>query len=192
MDAKFKDKNIIKAWENIIESLGLDPKDPNFKETPKRILKSYYEIFEGVDNEDEIKKILSTAFPSDYKGMVIMDNIDCYSMCPHHFLPVHYTVHVGYIADKLVVGASKMPRLVEMLAKRPVLQETFTKEIVDNLMEHLKARGAMAVVTGEHYCMKMRGIKKACSMKTSSLAGSFEMLDVRNEFLELIKLGGVK
>jgi len=185
---RFNDKDIIKGWRLILNGLGLDLNDANFKETPDRILRSYYEIFEGIDNDEKIEKILSTSFPTKYDGMIIENPIRCYSMCPHHFLPVIYDVSIGYIPIKGGLGLSKLPRLVQHLAKAPKLQEDFTKEIVDVFNKKIKPKGVIVIVQGEHLCMHMRGIRKPeCSTITSSFHGCFKDGKVRSEFLSLVK-----
>lgn len=176
------------AWTVIINELGLDINNENFKDTPNRIVREYKEIFAGIECKDEIKKILSTSFPTKYDGMVIEHPIRCYSMCPHHFLPVEYDVSIGYIPKKGGLGLSKLPRLVELLAKAPKLQEDFTKDIIDNLVKAINPKGSMVVVRGKHFCMQMRGVKKQdCITTTSAFSGVFEHQDTRNEFMELIK-----
>jgi len=187
--SKFKDEQIIQGWKLILDGLRLDLKDANFKGTPERILRSYYEIFQGIDSEEEIKKLFLTSFPSNYKGMVIVDNIKCFSQCPHHFQTVEYNVHVGYISENKMIGISKLPRLVQLLARRPILQETFTEDISKILMANLKAEGVMVMVYGKHNCMRTRGIEKPDSVTiTSSIKGIFEEHVVREEFMSLVHL----
>ena len=118
--------------------------------------------------------------------MVIMDNIITFSMCPHHFLPVEYRICVGYISTKQALGISKLVRLVELLSKKPALQEDFTKEITDVLMKELQADGAIVKVYGRHMCMRMRGAKSPSSTTiTSSIAGVFKEPGVREEYNSL-------
>lgn len=188
---KFKDEQILQAWKDILNGLNLDLKDANFKGTPERILKSYYEIFEGLGSEEkEIKELFSKAFPSTYGGMVCEKRIKCFSVCPHHFLPVEYEVSVGYISKNgSMLGLSKLPRLVKILARKPMLQETFTQSIVEYLMKYLEADGAIAIVRGRHLCVAMRGIEQldACTI-TSEVDGVFKKdASAKAEFLELIK-----
>ena len=186
---KFKDKQILKAWKLIIDGLGLDLKDENLRETPERMLKSYYEIFQGISADDKIKEFFKKSFPSTYKGIVTVQNIKCFSMCPHHFLPVEYTVHIGYISEKgKMLGISKLARVAELLARKPELQETFTEDIAKTLMKELRAEGAIAVVYGQHMCMRMRGIQKPESVTiTSSVLGRFKTNhDTRKEFYDII------
>lgn len=177
----------------ILEGLGLDINDPNFKDTPVRVRKAYSEIFEGLyDSEDNIKEILSKTFPSDFSQMIIVKNIRVFSMCPHHLLPVDYTVSVAYLPEDekgKVLGLSKLPRLVRLLARRPVLQEQFTEEITERLLSIEGVKGAGCIVNGIHYCMLMRGINQTeAATLTSSLKGSFlDDSKTRNEFNFLVK-----
>jgi len=181
------EKGAIYMLRGLKEEFGLDIKDVNFKDTPKRIARAYYEIFEGINADEEIKKILSTSFPTTYDGMVVEHPIRCYSMCPHHFLPVIYDVSIAYIPKKGGLGLSKLPRLVELLAKAPKLQETFTQEIVDKLQETINPLGCMVVVKGDHLCMQMRGVKQpGCGTRTSAVTGVFKEQPARQEFLDLI------
>src|SRR5207302_1438173 len=113
--------------------LDLDIYDANFKDTPSRVARMYCEVFDGVWGLDKVEKLLCTTFPSNYKGIIIHNSILAFGFCPHHLLPVQYNISLGYISDK-TVGLSKIPRAVELLAKRPVLQETFTHEISDMLI----------------------------------------------------------
>ncbi len=185
---KFKDDQILDAVRSILDGLQLNISGPNFRETPERVLKSYYEIFngEGEHLEDAVKELFSKAFPSDYSGIVIVNKIKVFSMCPHHLLPVEYVVDVGYISKKgQMLGISKLPRLVELLASRLILQETLTDDIVKNLMKYLRADGAIAIVKGKHMCVRMRGVSKPdADTITSSVAGTFEIdLGARQELL---------
>lgn len=169
------------------DSFSLD--DPNFKDTPKRIAKAYMEMCSGLGQESEVTALLSTSFPSPYEGMIIIDNIKVFSMCPHHFLPVEYTVDFGYIPQGQALGLSKIPRFIDLLAKRPVLQEDFTKECIDLFTEVINPAGCIIVVNGQHGCMRCRGARQGNSSAiTSAVYGNFNDIDTRQEFLELIKM----
>lgn len=157
--------------------MGFEPDYDNFHATPKRFARAYYEIFEGcVDTQRQIDEVLATKFPSNGNdSMVVAKDIVCFSMCPHHLLPVEYHVCVGYIPNKSgeVLGISKLGRLVNILAKRPALQEAFTKDIVDNLHK-IGISGAIALVEGQHMCMRMRGAKAVNStITTTAVSGTF-------------------
>ena len=172
-----------------LEGLGINLTDQHFKGTPGRIVRAYQEIFEGMENTKiRAKKILSTAFKSKLNQMIIVKDIHVFSMCPHHFLPIEYHISVAYIPDGKVLGLSKIPRLVELLAKRPIIQEDLTDEITYCLMS-IKPLGAAAQVTAHHLCMRMRGAKVPESIViTSSVLGAFrEDIATRNEFFSQIK-----
>jgi GTP cyclohydrolase I len=185
----FNESHVQFAIKELLIGLGVSLRDPNFKDTPARVARSYAEIFSGLyDTENKLKEIFKASFPSTYTGMVIVDNIHCFSMCPHHLLPVEYFIKTGYIANKKMLGLSKIPRVVELLAKRPELQETFTQDICDTLKSYLNPAGVMVVVHGSHNCLRMRGAKKEDAvMVTSSISGKFTRPEVRAEFLSLIK-----
>lgn len=173
------------------EKYGLDLRDDNFTGTPNRVMKMFDELFSGMQNtEEQIKEILDSSFPSDYNQMVMLKNVETFSMCPHHFLPVHYFISMAYIPSKTgkVLGISKLARLAEILSRRPVLQEQLTEDITKYLMEIKGSEGAACIVKGVHYCMVMRGIKKAnATTITSSLKGAFyNDSTARQEFIELV------
>ena len=176
---------MLKGLEN---EFGLDIKDPNFDGTPQRVARAYYEIFEGINCDKDLCEIANTSFPSEYEGMVVVKNIQVFSMCPHHFLPVEYQVNVGYIPDKKTVGLSKLARIVEILAKRPELQEMFTENISKILTTELSPKGVIVQVKGRHMCMVMRGVKKDSWTLTSSVTGPFRDDDkTRAEFMSQIQ-----
>lgn len=185
------EKEIEKNFKEILENgLGLNLNDPNFKETPARVARAYKEIFAGLAHtKEDIEKIFKTCFPTEYKGMVFEKNITVFSMCPHHFLPVRYEVAVGYIPDSCGVGLSKLVRIIELLAKRPALQETFTQEIVELMEKYMHTKGAICMVRGEHYCMQMRGVKqKDVSTTTSAVKGVFlTKQEMELKFYELMR-----
>lgn len=174
-----------------LQAMSFEPDYDNFHDTPKRFAKAYYEIFEGVlDTQAQIDEILSKSFPADGNdSMVVAKDIVCFSMCPHHLLPVEYHVCVGYIPNKTgrVLGISKLSRLVTVLSKRPCLQETFTQEIV-NCLTDIGVYGAIALVEGQHMCMRMRGAKAVnSSITTTAVSGIFaDDLSSKNEFMSLI------
>ncbi len=157
------------------EGLGLDISDPNFIDTPMRVARSYEEIFSGLSNtKEDVDELFTKCVPTDYKGIVFEKNIVVFSMCPHHFLPVRYGVAVGYVPTDCGIGLSKLVRIIELLAKKPELQETFTEEIVELMEKHMRTAGAICMVRGEHYCMQMRGVKQIDVVSTTSAArGAF-------------------
>jgi len=183
-------KKVELATFDLICALGLDPDDPNLVDTPKRVARAYKEIFAGLlDDGKEAKKLLSRCFPSDNDQMIIVKNIKAYSMCPHHFLPVDCTIHIGYVPKGKVLGLSKLARVAELYAKRPILQEDLAEQIASSIEKHLKPAGVMVVIEGQHYCMIMRGVKKRESVTiTSCVKGCFRdpKEHARDEFLKLV------
>ncbi len=175
--------------EGLHDAFGLDLGDVNFKDTPRRVARAYAEIFRGVkDTDAQVKRILGTSFPADVKEMIVAKDVKAFSMCPHHFLPVEYDITVAYISNGKVLGISKLARLAEVLAKRPVLQETFTEELAEKLFKGVEAQGVGVWVEGVHYCMKMRGAKQVkAKTVTSAIRGCFEEQEVRAEFLALTR-----
>lgn len=174
-----------------LKQMGFEPDYENFHGTPKRFARAYQEIFEGVwETQRQIDDILATTFPANGSDtMVVAQDIICFSMCPHHLLPVEYHVCVGYIPDKdgKVLGISKLARLVEVLSKKPELQESFTQEIVDTLA-NIGVQGAVALVEGQHMCMRMRGAKATnTTITTTAISGIFrEDHTAKSEFLATI------
>jgi GTP cyclohydrolase I len=177
---------------NILIGLGLDPTDENLIDTPDRIVKTYEEVFVGlVSLEAKVDEILSKTFPCSYSEVVVAKNIDCFSFCPHHLLPVRYNICVGYLPTERVLGLSKLCRLVGLLAARPILHEQLMEDITEQLMRIKGCKGAACIGTGEHYCITMRGAKQTHScVVASSLKGVFfEQSPARAEFLQLFRGG---
>jgi len=171
----------------MIALLGEDPDREGLAETPRRIAAMYHEMFEGL-SLDPIA-VLSVGFEEGHDEMVILREIPFYSMCEHHFLPFHGEAHVGYLPAGRIVGLSKIARAVEILARRPQVQERLTTQIADCIEEVLVARGVGVVIEAEHLCMTARGIRKPGSrMVTSAMRGLFrDNTDTRQEFLGLIR-----
>lgn len=180
------------AWnllQALSEELGLDLNDENFDDTPARISRMYREILSGLkDTDKQVEKILNSAFPCNNDQLVLVKDIEAFSMCPHHFLPVHYKIHIAYIPSVRVVGLSKLARLANILAKRPVLQEQFVEDVSSSLMKIEGCLGAACIAEGAHYCMVMRGVRQSQSRTiTSSLKGVFlEDASARQELMQLI------
>lgn len=174
--------------KKIIEELGEDPNREGLKDTPKRVEKSLKYLTEGYSkNIDDV--IGGAIFEEDYNELVLVKDIEIYSLCEHHLLPFVGKAHVGYIPNKRVIGLSKIARVVDMFARRLQLQERLTKEIVEALQEKLQPKGVAIIIEAEHYCMMMRGVQKQNSkMVTSAMRGSF-LKDIRSreEFLKLAK-----
>ena len=178
---------IKRAVHEILIAIGEDPSREGIKETPRRIAEMYAEVFSGM--KEDPRDVLSVGFEEGHNEMVILKDIPFYSMCEHHLLPFYGMVHIGYIPKGRVVGASKLGRVVEILAKRPQLQERLTTQIADTIVEALQPQGVAVVIEAEHMCMTMRGVKKPGSnIVTSAMRGSFRSRAVtRAEFLSLIK-----
>jgi GTP cyclohydrolase I len=180
---------IKKAVKLIIEAIGEDPQRAGLIETPRRVAEMYSELFAGIGKDPKTE--LNVGFEEGHREMVIVRDIPFYSTCEHHLLPFYGVAHVGYIPNKdgRVVGASKLARVVEIVSKRPQLQERMTSSIADAIMEALKPDGVAVVVQAEHLCMIMRGIKKPGSaLVTSALRGSFRSrAETRNEFFCLLQ-----
>ncbi len=177
------------AMASIIEAIGENPLRDGVKDTPRRVAEMYAELFSGLDANP--KDELMVDFEEGYEEMVILRDIPFYSMCEHHLLPFYGVAHVGYIpsAGGRVVGVSKLARVVEIVARRPQLQERMTQQIADAIFETLQPDGVAVVIQAEHLCMIMRGIKKpGASVITSGLRGNFRSkVATRSEFLSLIQ-----
>jgi GTP cyclohydrolase I len=178
-----------KAVEEIITAIGEDPTREGLVNTPARIADMYAEIFSGLSQDP--KEILAVAFEQEeHEEMVVLRDIPFYSMCEHHFLPFHGLAHVGYIPRKRLVGISKLARVVEILARRPQLQERLTGQIADTIVDALGPRGVGVVIEAEHLCMTMRGIRKPGSrLVTSANRGIFRSRpDTRAEFFSILEM----
>jgi GTP cyclohydrolase IA len=180
---------IEQAVISIIEAIGENPKREGLADTPRRIAEMYAELFDGLDKDP--KEELVVGFEEGHREMVIVKDIPFYSMCEHHLLPFYGVVHVGYIPNNSgrVVGASKLARVVEIVAKRPQLQERMTTQIAEAILEAIQPDGVAVVIQAEHLCMTMRGIKKPGSnIITSANRGLFRhKAATRAEFLSLVQ-----
>jgi GTP cyclohydrolase IA len=179
---------IKKSVRDIILAVGEDPTREGLANTPARVAEMYTELFSGM-GADPIAE-LTVGFEEGHREMIIMKDIPFYSMCEHHLLPFFGVAHVGYIpnASGRVVGASKIARVVEIIARRPQLQERMTTQIADAMYNGIKPDGVGVVIEAEHLCMTMRGIKKPGStILTSALRGTFKSRSkTRAEFFSLI------
>ncbi len=178
---------IKKAFTSILEAVGENPSREGLKDTPKRIADMYADIFSGLDMDP--RDALVVGFDEGHHEMVILKDIPFYSMCEHHFLPFFGLAHVGYIPKGRIAGASKVARAVDILAKRPQLQERLTTQIAEAMVEALKPNGVAVVIEAEHMCMTMRGVKKPRSkIVTSAMRGIFrENPATRAEFMSLLQ-----
>lgn len=168
--------------------MGEDPEREGLLKTPERVVKSYEYLTRGYrQNLDEV--VNGALFEAESDDMVIVRDIEFFSLCEHHMLPFFGKCHVGYIPREKIIGVSKIARIVDVFARRLQVQERMTKQIAQALMDILDAEGVGVVVEGQHLCMQMRGVEKQHSvMTTSSMRGSFRRsLATRNEFTRLIR-----
>lgn len=185
----FDEAAIKTAMTSIIRAIGEDPTREGLADTPRRVAAMYGELFMGLNRDP--KEELKVGYELGHREMVIVKDIAFYSMCEHHLLPFFGTVHIGYIPDVggRVVGVSKLARVVEIVARRPQIQERMTAHIADTIFDGLKAEGVAVVVHAQHLCMIMRGIEKPGSnVITSAIRGSFHRKAAsRAEFFSLIQ-----
>ena len=182
-----REKAIEKAVETILENLGEDPKREGLLKTPHRVAKALEFLTEGYHKDP--KEILQKAlFTSSNDEMVLVRDIEFYSLCEHHMLPIIGRAHVAYIPDGKVVGLSKIPRVVNLFARRLQIQEQLTEQIADAISETINPKGVAVVIHARHMCMEMRGVEKINSTTvTSALRGLFKKdIRTRNEFYDLI------
>lgn len=177
---------IRRAVREILLAVGEDPEREGLRETPDRVARMYAEVFQGLKQDPTIH--LRKLFTQKYDEMVLIRDIRMVSFCEHHLLPVVGQAHVAYIPNGKVVGLSKIPRVVDVLAKRPQMQERLTEELADLLMTELDAKGVAVVIEGTHSCMTIRGVNKpTSSFVTSAMRGVFkERLATRSEVMSLI------
>ncbi len=190
-DDKYKEEitnNIAGIYHSVIKDLGEDPEREGLLKTPERVAKALQYLTHGYDlKPDEILK--SALFHEEYSEMVIVKDIEVYSLCEHHMLPFFGKAHVAYIPNGTIVGLSKIPRVVDAFARRLQVQERLTIEIRDCIQETLKPLGVAVVIECSHMCMQMRGVQKQNSVTTSSaFTGAFLKNDsTRREFINLVQ-----
>ncbi|HTK81752.1 MAG TPA: GTP cyclohydrolase I FolE [Bacteroidota bacterium] len=176
-----------KSVEDILRHIGEDPKREGLLRTPVRVARAL-EFMTGGYGQDVEKVLNGAIFNEKYDEMVIVKDIDFFSMCEHHMLPFYGRAHVAYIPNGKIVGLSKIPRIVEIFARRLQVQERMTQQIAETLFDALEPDGVAVVIEAKHLCMMMRGVEKQNSLATTSaMLGSFrEDERTRNEFLKLI------
>jgi GTP cyclohydrolase I len=177
-----------RAVRDLLVGIGEDPERDGLLQTPERVARAYLEIFGGLWQEPE--DVLTTTFDLGHDEMVLVRDIELWSMCEHHLVPFTGVVHVGYIPAESgkITGLSKLARLVDVYAKRPQVQERLTTQIADALMDILEARGVIVVIEAEHLCMTMRGVKKAGARTiTSAVRGMMHQAATRSEAMMLIR-----
>lgn len=182
---------IKRNFSKIIDLLGEDTAREGLVKTPVRAAKAMKFLTEGYEKDP--KQILQSAmFSEDYNEMVIVKDIELYSLCEHHMLPFFGKAHIAYIPNGKIVGLSKIPRVVDVFSRRLQVQERLTEQVLDCINDTLKPKGVGVVIEASHMCMMMRGVQKQSSTTTTSgFRGTFQHTDTRNEFLKLItsKLG---
>ncbi len=174
-------------FSSIMKILDLDLNDDSLKDTPRRVAKMYVEeIFEGLD-DSKIPNIKKFENSFDYKGIILEKNISLFSLCEHHFVPIIGKAHIGYFANKKIVGLSKLNRIVNFFSKKPQVQEKLTVQIVDFLKKELETEDVACIIDAQHLCVSMRGIKDVNSWTTTAeYSGKFLESNFKNEFLQLI------
>ena len=179
-------KELAKKYKLLLDRVGEDPKREGLLKTPERAAKAMQFLTHGYDLD--AKKILKSAmFKEDYSEMVIVKDIELYSLCEHHLLPFFGKAHIAYIPNGYIVGLSKLPRVVDVFARRLQVQERLTHEVLNCIEDTLKPLGVAVVIEARHMCMMMRGVQKQNSVTTTSaFTGAFQNVETRTEFLTLL------
>lgn len=177
---------LIKNYHEIIEAVGEDPEREGLMKTPERVAKAMMFLTQGYQLDPE--KILKSAmFKEDYSEMVIVKDVELYSLCEHHMLPFYGKAHVAYIPNGYIAGLSKIPRVIDVFSRRLQVQERLTDQILHCIQNTLNPLGVAVVIEANHLCMMMRGVQKQNSVTTTSaFTGAFQKVETRNEFLNLI------
>lgn len=173
-------------FKNIITNLGEDISREGIVKTPERAAKAMQFLMQGYNANPE-QVLRDAMFKEDYNEMVVVKDIELYSLCEHHMLPFFGKAHIGYIPDGYIVGLSKIPRVVDVFARRMQVQERLTHDILECINKTIKPKGVAVVIEAQHLCMMMRGVQKQNSVTTTSgFRGQFEKIETRNEFMKLI------
>jgi GTP cyclohydrolase IA len=174
-------------YKKIIDLLGENSDRDGLKQTPTRVAKSMQFLLQGYEQDPE-EILRSAMFKEDYRQMVIVKDIEIYSMCEHHILPFIGKAHIGYIPNGYITGLSKIARIVDAYARRLQVQERLTTQIKDCIQQTLNPLGVAVVIEAQHLCMQMRGVQKQHSITTTSdFTGAFERVATREEFIRLIR-----
>ncbi len=174
------------GYTRIIDEIGEDLGREGLTKTPERAAKAMLFLTQGY-KQDAAAVLKSAIFKETYNEMVIVKDIEVYSLCEHHMLPFFGKAHIAYIPNGQIVGLSKLPRVVDIFARRLQVQERLTEQILECINDHLKPSGVAVVIEAAHMCMMMRGVQKQNSVTTTSgFRGSFEHQETRNEFLKLV------
>ncbi|MBN2765109.1 MAG: GTP cyclohydrolase I FolE [Paludibacteraceae bacterium] len=181
-----KTEKLASEYSKIITMLGEDPEREGLIKTPLRVARAMQFLMNGYEQDPE-EILRSAMFTEDYRQMVIVKDIDFYSMCEHHMLPFFGKVHVAYIPNHKITGLSKIARVVEVFARRMQVQERMTTQIKECIQKTLEPMGVIVVIEAQHLCMQMRGVQKQNSITTTSdFTGVFQQAKTREEFLNLI------
>ncbi|MFC4666305.1 GTP cyclohydrolase I FolE [Falsiporphyromonas endometrii] len=180
-------KELMSHYEQVLTLLGEDKNREGLIKTPQRVAKAMQFLTKGY-KQDPKEILLSAKFREEYKQMVIVKDIDFFSLCEHHMLPFFGKAHVGYIPNQYITGLSKIPRVVEVFARRLQVQERLTTQIKECIQDTLNPLGVIVVIEAQHMCMQMRGVEKQNSLTTTSdFTGAFKEAKTREEFLNLIR-----
>ncbi|MDR1592151.1 MAG: GTP cyclohydrolase I FolE [Prevotellaceae bacterium] len=183
-------EEIAEHYLQIIRLLGDDPAREGLQATPLRVAKAMRFLTQGYE-QDPVEVLRSAMFHEQYQQMIIVKDIEFYSMCEHHILPFFGKAHVAYIPDKHITGLSKIARVVDIFARRLQIQERLTTQIKECIQQTLEPMGVMVVLEAQHMCMQIRGVQKQHSITTTSdFTGAFQSAKTREEFISLIKTNG--
>ena len=189
MSDQERDEALRHHYTQILHLLGEDPEREGLVKTPERVSKAMRFLTQGMTQSPE-EILRSAMFKEDYRQMVIVKDIDFYSLCEHHMLPFFGKVHIGYIPNGYITGLSKLPRVVDVFARRLQVQERLTMQIKDCIQSALNPLGVIVVIESQHMCMQMRGVEKQNSFTTTSdFTGAFREAKTREEFMQLITHG---
>lgn len=181
-----RQSEIEKLCAGLLEEIGEDPGREGLQKTPARFLKAFKDLTAGYRQEAEVL-VNGALFEAESQDMVVLRDIEIFSLCEHHLLPFYGKAHIGYIPDKKIIGLSKIPRIVNMYAKRLQVQERLTRQILDELTSQLKPLGAGCIIEATHMCTVMRGVQSTSGvMLTSAMSGIFmSQADVREAFTKM-------
>ncbi len=193
MKTEPKTQQLQEVIEQLLSLVGEDPSRDGLKKTPERVAKMFNFLTKGYTQD--VDEILNGAlFPIKYDEMVIVKDIDFFSLCEHHLVPFFGKCHIAYLPDKKVIGLSKLPRIVEVFSRRFQVQERLTQQIAETIQEKIKPQGVAVVMEAQHLCMMMRGVEKqnATAITSAMLGGFRTRRETREEFLELIRRSPVQ
>ena len=188
-ETEFRDglEKLAEHYRDILGLLGEDPEREGLQKTPMRVAKAMQILTRGY-SQDPHKVLTDALFKEDYNQMVIVKDIDVFSLCEHHMLPFYGKAHVAYIPNGHITGLSKIARVVDIYSHRLQVQERLTQQIKDCIQETLKPQGVMVVIEAKHMCMQMRGVEKQNAITTTSdFSGVFNNLNTRQEFMNLLR-----